>query len=184
MVGLGVLLNLLVWRKRKFARILTYYELTSNLIQTFCPFAYGDLMMMTLFLSIEHAFFVAASRPAFDVLLCVITVFLQTAIIVPINYKAGHSMKDIQNGIFNVVFAGAVLAFISMAITYIAQLKGRITKLMVENTNLLNRINEGLIVLPQDGVHPTFTNNSAMRIFARSAQSSDLQDLEDGKAGS
>ena len=93
-------------------------------------------------------------------------------------------MKDVQNGIFNAFFAAAVLIVISMAITYIAQLKGRITKLMLENTNLLNRINEGLIVLPQDRIYPTFTNKSAKRIFARSKQISDSLVSEDGKKGS
>lgn len=120
MVGLGVLLNILVWRKRKFARVLIYYELTSNLLQTLCPFNLGDVMMMTLFMNTEHLFFVSASHPAFDVLLCSITVFLQTSVILPINYKEGHSMKDVQNGIFNAFFAAAVLIVISMAITYIA----------------------------------------------------------------
>ena len=47
---------------------------------------------------------------------------------------------------------------------------------MVENTNLLDRINEGLIVVPQDEPNPTFTNKSAMRIFARPPQASKLQD--------
>ena len=55
---------------------------------------------------------------------------------------------------------------------------------MLENTNLLNRINEGLIVLPQDRIYPTFTNKSAKRIFARSKQISDSLVSEDGKKGS
>ena len=50
MVALGVLLDILVWKKRNFARVLIYYELASNMLQTLVPFDYGDTMMVTLFM--------------------------------------------------------------------------------------------------------------------------------------
>ena len=42
-----------------------------------------------------------------------------------------------------------VLTLISMVVNYIAQLKGKMNKLIVENLNLLDKMHEGLIVISE-----------------------------------
>ena len=43
-IVIGVLLDIVVWRHRKYARIIPYLEIAVLFIQGFVPFNYGDFM--------------------------------------------------------------------------------------------------------------------------------------------
>lgn len=43
-IVIGVLLDIVIWRHRKYARIIPYLEIAVLFIQGFVPFNYGDFM--------------------------------------------------------------------------------------------------------------------------------------------
>ena len=48
LIPIGVLLDVLIWRRRQFANWLLYYELVSILLQGFVPFNFGDFQLIML----------------------------------------------------------------------------------------------------------------------------------------
>ena len=57
------------------------------------------------------------------------------------------------------------MIMMATTVTYIAVLKGRLANLVHENVGLLNKMNEGLIVLSQDQLTPVFASKPAIRIL-------------------
>ena len=53
------------------------------------------------------------------------------------------------------------LAFVSINVTYMTSIQARLSQLMVENKNLLNKMNEGLIVVSEENNTLQFANCSA-----------------------
>ena len=43
-IVIGVMLDIVIWRHRKYARVIPYLELAVLFIQGFIPFNYGDFM--------------------------------------------------------------------------------------------------------------------------------------------
>ena len=48
LIPLGVILDILIWRRRRLAKWLFYYELLSILSQGFVPFNFGDFQLIML----------------------------------------------------------------------------------------------------------------------------------------
>lgn len=56
MIVAGILLDVVVWWKRKHANWLIYYELISMLLQGFVPFDIGDFRSITLLFLVVQTF--------------------------------------------------------------------------------------------------------------------------------
>ena len=52
-----------------------------------------------------------------------------------------------------------------MLLTYIAQIRGRMAYLVVENLNLLDKMHEGLIVVSKADLTLKFASKPAVRLF-------------------
>ena len=59
----------------------------------------------------------------------------------------------------------ALISILSMILTYIAHLRGKIIKLMVENLNLLNKMHEGLIVVSEKDKVIKFASKPAISLL-------------------
>ena len=51
MIGIGIVLDFIVWKWRKVANVLIYYELFSFMIQSCVPFDYGNFDQLVLFIT-------------------------------------------------------------------------------------------------------------------------------------
>lgn len=71
--------------------------------------------------------------------------------------------------ILNALIATIMMIIISMLVTYIAVLKGRLAKLMHENVGLMDKMNEGLMVLSKDELVPTFASLPAVRVLKQTS---------------
>ena len=60
MIGIGIVLDLIVWKWRKLANTILYYELFSFFIQSFVPFDYGDFDQLVLFITTMFVYISAA----------------------------------------------------------------------------------------------------------------------------
>ena len=56
LIPVGVILDIVAWRRREFAGWIFYYELVSNLVQAFVPFDYGDFRSVTILMVIMTLF--------------------------------------------------------------------------------------------------------------------------------
>ena len=75
----------------------------------------------------------------------------------------GHWTVGRQLGIFQyILLAGVFLTTISMMITYIVRIRSRMSYLVVENINLLNKMNEGLVVIDNNDRSLKFANIPAV----------------------
>ena len=52
-----------------------------------------------------------------------------------------------------------------MTVTYIAQIRGKMNKLMIENLNLFNKMNEGIIVVSEKDKSLKFASQPAIRLL-------------------
>ncbi len=51
--------------------------------------------------------------------------------------------------VFNALFTGMYCLLYAMLLTYVALIRGRLTKLFGENLHLLDKMNEGLILVSE-----------------------------------
>ena len=72
----GVILDILIYKKRHLAKWLCYYELTSILIQGFVPFNYGDFMNLTLLQSLLQIYITMACDIGPNAIACVATMLI------------------------------------------------------------------------------------------------------------
>ena len=69
---------------------------------------------------------------------------------IPITYVNHSGMSAAYGKVSNLVQCILLLVIISLTITYIARIRFRLTRLMQENLNLLDKMHEGLIVVAED----------------------------------
>ena len=53
----------------------------------------------------------------------------------------------------------------SMTITYIAQIRSQINKLVIENSNLFNKMHEGLVVVSEKDKSIKYASKPAIRLL-------------------
>ena len=48
LLPIGLILDFMTWRKRKFGNVIVYYEVVSNLVQAFVPFDFGNFELLVI----------------------------------------------------------------------------------------------------------------------------------------
>ena len=51
MIGVGIVLDFIVWKWRRLANVLIFYELLSFIIQSLVPFDYGNFDQLVIFIT-------------------------------------------------------------------------------------------------------------------------------------
>ena len=65
----------------------------------------------------------------------------------------------------DIFYVFALNTILSLLLTYIAHLRGKMSKLMVENLNLLNKMHEGLIVVSEKDKIVKFASKPAINLL-------------------
>lgn len=146
---LGVLLDLLSWKYRKFARYIIYYEMIYGMLFSFVPVNLGDLSNPFYVLNIGVSFVLYACQVDVDIVSCTIALTIQLMIQKPLVFNQEFTLGFALGQLFHSVFALFFLMFSGMLVTYIAQIRGKLDKLIAENFNLFDRMHEGLIIISQ-----------------------------------
>lgn len=79
--------------------------------------------------------------------------------------------STLTGALLNALSCFFILTVLSMLITYIASLKGRIMHLMAENLNLLDKMHEGLIVVSKDDLGLQFASAPAISLIKKQEKS-------------
>ena len=149
MVVLGVLLDILCWRRRSFARLIPYYEGVSNIIQGFVPFNYGDFSRLILLTTILFVYASVCCDLKPNIIYIMVTLNVMQFVQVPYLYKEEWSGGLVLANLLNTFFCFTILTVFNMLLTYIAVIRSKLAQLIVENLNLLDRMHEGLIVMSE-----------------------------------
>ena len=83
----------------------------------------------------------------------------------PILYNEVWSFKMILLKFLGAFFCFTILTVLSMLITYIAQIRSKMSQLMAENLNLLNRMHEGLVIVSENDLKLTFASKPAIELL-------------------
>ena len=96
-------------------------------------------------------------------------VLVSTLIIIPLTSKEDYTRYNVTLALLYAILGFFFLMAFGMSVTLVASLKSRITKLSQENTNLFNKMHEGLIVVTKANLIPIFSNKPAIALFEQGA---------------
>ena len=74
-------------------------------------------------------------------------------------------MGFLASKILNSLFLFGITTVMSMTITYIAQIRSQINKLVIENSNLFNKMHEGLVVVSEKDKSIKYASKPAIRLL-------------------
>ena len=117
----GALLDVLVWRYRRFANWYLLFECVVVIIQGFVPFDYGKFQSIFLLMVMVQTFIEFATSTGSNILLCTATCLVIDVAIFPRIYVEDVTFVVIFQKILNALFCFIILTFIGMLITYITQ---------------------------------------------------------------
>jgi hypothetical protein len=63
MIPIGIFLDVIIWRRRHLAFLIVYYEFLSLLIQSFCPYDFGNFKYIIVFLVVNLEFVLTTNDP-------------------------------------------------------------------------------------------------------------------------
>jgi len=81
-------------------------------------------------------------------------------------------MDEFIGGLINTLFCFIYSSLYAMVVTYIAQLRGKISRLMMENVNLFDKMHEGMIVVSaEDSLNLRFASKPAISLLKQKPES-------------
>lgn len=176
---LEIQVNILIWRKRRYAFLLLYFNMFHLLWVGFVPYDYGDLQSFTALVTYIGSYFAYACDFPPQIVVTSISYLILQLFQIPLVYNEELTFAVIAGKVWNAFTVFIVCTVvISMVVTYIAQLKGKMSKLMKENLNLLNKMNEGLIVVSEKDRSLQFASNPAVRLLKQLPQAFESLDNE------
>ena len=173
LIFVGVLLDVLVWRKRKFARYLIYYELLSAIVQGLIPLNFGDFESLTAVMIITNTFFYVGCDPRSNIILCTVTQLFIEFVLFPKMYQQEWAASMIIRKLLYTVITFLFLVCVGVLVVHITQIKTKLARLLRENLNLFDKMHEGLIVLDQKDKSVKFASVPAVHHLKQ-------QELTDG----
>ena len=91
LLPIGLILDLLTWRRRKFGNLIVYYEVLSNLVQAFVPFDYGNFELLVILQTYLMVYLICVCKTGQSVIACIVGITLHEFCIAPLmyNYEGG-----------------------------------------------------------------------------------------------
>jgi len=165
MILLGLVLSIVVWKRRQYGGWLLYYWLAYMFISGFVPYNYGQLSSFIHFVTYLGQFIAYASDMPPNIITATIVYLLTQLWQGPILFNEELNLFGVLSKLFNVVSFLLFITLLGMLVTYIALIKGKMNQLMIENLNLLDKMHEGLIVVSEKDRDLKFASNPAIRLL-------------------
>jgi len=165
LIPLGVILDLICWRRRNLSWMLFYYELVSTVVQGFVPFDQGDYQGLVLMLLLLSNFIAVASHVAPHMIWSLLTLlFIEFGPLMLVN-KQELGVFMVITKLLNGAFGFVILNVLGMQLTYIVRIKSQLVELMAENMNLFDEMHEGLVVVTDKDHSLQFASKPAMDLL-------------------
>ena len=133
MIGIGFILNIIVWRRRPLAKIMLYYELAMIFIMSFIPYNQGNVHSYHAFLLVSFTFILLMCECRVQPIVTALMTFVITFGVHPICYKIERNTVTIFSTLIAVICTYTICLVATMQLTYIAALRGKLCRLMQEN---------------------------------------------------
>ena len=140
----------MVWRWRNLAKYIAYNELLFMVTHGFVPLNYGDFKTTVHLMAMTFSWFLYSCDLGSAIIGYTIGSLLILFLEFPFVYKETWTVSLVSEKLFTVLTLFLILTLISMLVTYIAQIRGKMGHLIKENIILLDRMHEGLIVISAD----------------------------------
>ena len=164
---MGVLIDVIIWRKRKVARYLIYYELLSTLVQCMIPLDMGDFESFVLMMLITNIFIWVGCDPRSNIILCIVTTLFVEFVQFPIMYQEEWSVFMVIRKLIYTSFTLLFLLCMGMLVVYITQIRAKLSMLLHGNLSLFDKMHEGLIVLARKDKSLKFASEPAVRLLKK-----------------
>lgn len=168
LIPIGLLLDILAYRWRKFANVIAYYEMLSMLVQGFVPFNYGNFDILVVAQQHFLSYWITVTWPGQGAIGYTVTEIVFFYVVIPLMYNIeggtwtmGRQLAVLQMVVISFIF----LSTFSMVITYIARIQGKMNFVIIENIHLLNRMHEGLVVVEQEDLDLKFATIPAVSLL-------------------
>ena len=149
-ITVGLLSDLLVWKRRHLAQALLPIELSSLISLSFLPFNCGSTANSFLLSQMVITYILVSVRPARDVVLCTGTYLIMSFCTTIYTYPDRWTTVDIQDKIANAILCPFILAIIALTLYYLAELKTEITEAQYDNSKVLSGIKEAVVVIREN----------------------------------
>ena len=148
-IVVGVLLDILAWKYRKYAAYIIYYEMIVMLTLGLCPLSINNTPITNFFyyMWIVSCYFFYACDIVKNIVACSVTLVIFLMVEVTFVFNLEITMSLVFKNLLILALTFGVLSCLAMLVTYIAYIKGKLINFMAENINLLDRMHEGLIVI-------------------------------------
>lgn len=172
LIPIGLTLDILALRWKKIANFIVYQEAVSTIAQAFVPHDYGNFDLLIILQTYIMVYLVSICKVGQSVIACVVSFALYVYVVYPLMYnlEAGHWSFGRQFAVLSqLLTCAAFFTAFSMVITYIVTMRGRMNYLFFENSNLLNKMNEGLVVIDENDRSVKFANVPAVKLIKEHA---------------
>ena len=162
---IGVILDIACLRRRSLSRWILPYELVYYVPYMMCPWDFGDFETSIHFIYSCINFIVLSSKMNMDAPLA--GVFMLVTQFGSMQWiSSQHLTVTVAVGrVVNALFGTAIMVLLATIVTYIAVLRGNLANLMSENIKLLDKMNEGMMVLSPLQLKPVFASKPAIKIL-------------------
>ena len=145
----AIVLDIIIWKYRKYASYIIYYELILSCLQAFLPLNYGDMSNLTyLFATVWVQIVYSCDMSRNSIATTLTLTFIQFCPH-PIIHNEKINLVFVIGKLLNSLFLFQMCSIFSMLVTYIVQIRGKMSQLFLENLNLLNKMHEGIIVVSE-----------------------------------
>ena len=165
LIALGLLLDILIWRRRKYAAWLLYFELLNVLLQGLVPFNYGHFTLTILCMTFVMIYVLVGCNMGPNIIATILTLTVVVFVEIPLLHREEWDGIMVTGKFFTVLVCFLFLTGASMLFTYGAQIRSRMTQLIIENLSLLDKMHEGLIVITESDRKLKFASTPAVRLL-------------------
>ena len=162
---IGVLLDIFIYKYRQYASVLLYYELISTSFHAFLPLNFGDMRGLYVLLTVSWQFILSCCDMGPNIIFATCTITFMQLVPHPLVYSEDITVGMVIGKLLNSFCLFGIASIAGMVVTYIAQIRGKMSQLLNENLNLLNKMHEGIVVVSEKDRSLQFASQPAVRLL-------------------
>ena len=147
LIVIGVMLHLICWRHKNLAWMILYFECIWQVVYNLVPTNLVFFSNTNRILNMAIILIMTGNNRVSDIFPCAISTVLQDALCKPLITLDGFTSEILTATVINLIGCIIICILNNMVLTYIARLLRRIAQLLEENLKLLDKIQEGVIIV-------------------------------------
>ena len=125
LICIGILLDLAVWKYRKYAHLILYFELCNMCLHAMLPLKFGEVGNLLFLLSYIMTFIQYSCSMGPNIIATTATFTFFQLYPMVIIYNEEFTISFVIGKLLNSFFCFGICTIIGMIVTYIAQIRGR-----------------------------------------------------------